>query len=71
VYPFLGVNYGTETYTFEDAPASDREAFLTRQAGVHALVPIGERAWLRLTFDEHALRRETFRAARAALVVRF
>lgn len=70
LYPFLGFSIGTESYTFADADPA-RDVYLTRQFGVHGLLAMGQGFWLRLTADEHAYRRETHRALRAAVMRRF
>jgi hypothetical protein len=70
LHPFLGFNYGGESNTIGDGPPA-REVYLTRQFGVHALMPLGARSWLRVTLDEHAFRRETYRAVRLGFGTRF
>jgi hypothetical protein len=70
LYPYVGFALAGESYSFGGADA-ERAVYLTRQFGVHALVPLGDDAWLRVTVEEHAFRRETYRAARAAFVRRF
>jgi hypothetical protein len=70
LYPYLGFSVGTESYTFGDADPA-RETYLTRQLGVHGLVTLRDGLWLRLTAEEHAFRRETYRAVRVAVIGRF
>lgn len=70
VYPYLGFSFAGESYTFGGGEA-ERAVYLTRQFGVHATQSLTDRAWLRITVEEHGFRRETYRAARAALVVRW
>jgi hypothetical protein len=70
IYPSVGFSLAAESFAFGD---SDRERalYLTRQLGVHTLVSVGTDAWLRISAEEHAFRRETFRAVRAAYIRRF
>ncbi len=70
LYPFLGFSLGTESYTFANADAA-RATYVTRQLGVHGWLTLTDGVWLRLTVEEHAFRRETYRAARVAVVGRF
>jgi hypothetical protein len=70
LYPFLGFSLGTESYTFADAEAA-RATYLTRQLGVYGLLNLSDRLWLRMTAEEHAFRRETYRALRVAVITRF
>jgi hypothetical protein len=70
VYPYIGFSLAYESSSFGGADA-DRAAYLTRQFGVHAMLTAGDDAWLRLTAEEHAFRRETYRAVRVAYVRRF
>lgn len=70
LYPFLGFSLATESYTFADAEA-ERAAYLTRQLGVHGLLSLTDNLWLRVTGEEHAFRRETYRAVRVAVIGRF
>lgn len=70
LYPFIGFSLGTESYTFGDADPA-RDTYLTRQLGVHGLATLADGLWLRVTLDEQAFRRETYRAVRVAVVGRF
>jgi hypothetical protein len=70
LYPYVGFSLAGESYSFggDDAEYS---VYLTRQLGVHATIAVGTSAWLRVTAEEHAFRRETYRGARVAYVRRF
>ena len=70
LYPYVGFSLAGESYSFGGA-AAERSLYLTRQFGVHAMIPVGTDAWVRVTAEEHAFRRETYRAARVAYVRRF
>lgn len=70
LYPYLGFSLATESYTFADADPA-RATYLTRQLGVHGWLTLTEDLWVRLTAEEHAFRRETYRAVRVAVVGRF
>ena len=70
LYPYVGFSLAGESYSFGGAGA-ERALYLTRQFGVHATIPLGTDHWLRVTAEEHAFRRETYRAARVAYVRRF
>jgi hypothetical protein len=70
LYPYLGFSLATESYTFGDADPA-RSTYLTRQLGVHGLLTLTDGLWLRVTAEEHAFRRETYRAVRVAVVSRF
>jgi hypothetical protein len=70
LYPYLGFSFAGESYSL-GGPDPERAVYLTRQFGVHATQRLTDRAWLRLTVEEHSFRRETYRAARAALIWRF
>ncbi|HXG88657.1 MAG TPA: hypothetical protein VNJ02_10005 [Vicinamibacterales bacterium] len=70
LYPFVGFSVAGESYSFGGASA-ERAVYLTRQFGVHGQVTFGDNTWLRVTAEEHSFRRETYRAARIALVRRF
>lgn len=70
LYPFVGFSLGTESFTFGAADPA-RETYLTRQFGVHGLAALADGLWLRVTVDEQAFRRETYRAVRVAVVGRF
>jgi hypothetical protein len=70
LYPFVGFSLATESYTFADADP-ERATYLTRQLGVHGWVTLNDALRLRLTAEEHAFRRETYRAVRVAVVGRF
>lgn len=68
-YPFVGFSIVTESSTF--GGRTERATYLTRQFGVHTQIPVSDGGWVRLTVDEHAFRRESYRAARVAYVRRF
>lgn len=70
LYPYLGFSLAAESYAFGGAEA-ERALYLTRQFGVHAMMPVGADAWVRATVEEHSFRRETYRAVRVAFVRRF
>jgi hypothetical protein len=70
LYPYIGFALAGESYTIGSADA-EGAIYLTRQFGVHGQVRVTENAWVRLTLEEQSFRRETYRAARAAYVVRF
>jgi hypothetical protein len=70
MYPYVGFSLAGESYSFGGGE-SDRAVYLTRQFGVHALFTLGGDAWVRVSAEEHAFRRETYRAARVAYVRRF
>jgi hypothetical protein len=70
LYPYVGFSLASESYTFGGGDP-ERAIYLTRQFGVHGQVQTGDNSWLRLTAEEHSFRRETYRAVRAAYVVRF
>ena len=70
VYPYVGFSLAAESYSFGGADA-ERTLYITRQFGVHGLIPVGADAWLRVTVEEHSFRRETYRAARVGFVRRF
>ena len=70
IHPYVGFSLAGESYSFGGAEA-ERAIYLTRQFGVHALLTIGADAWVRVTVEEHAFRRETYRAARVGYVRRF
>jgi hypothetical protein len=69
LYPFVGFSLATESATF--GGTTERAVYLTRLFGVHGQITLGDHAWIRVTADEHAFRRETYRAVRAAYVRRF
>jgi hypothetical protein len=69
LFPYLGFALAGESYSF-GAAASGRSLSLTRQFGVQALIRVSEAGWLQLSVEEHGFRRDTFRAVRAAVVVR-
>ena len=68
-YPFVGFSLAAESATF--GGATERAVYLTRQLGVHAEISVMDGAWIRVTLDEHAFRRESYKAARVAYVRRF
>ena len=70
LYPYVGFSLASESYTFGGGDA-ERAVYLTRQFGLHGQLRIRENAWVRITAEEHSFRRETYRAARAAYVMRF
>jgi hypothetical protein len=70
IYPYVGFSLAAESYSFGGAEA-ERTLYITRQFGVHGLMPMGARTWLRVTVEEHSFRRETYRAARVGIVRRF
>jgi hypothetical protein len=70
LYPYLGFSLAGESYSFGGADA-EYAVYITRQFGVHVQMSLGTGAWLRVTAEEHAFRRETYRAARIAYVRRF
>lgn len=69
LYPYVGFSLAGESYTFA-GDASEHAVYLTRQFGVHGQITVSPNVWLRLTAEEHSFRRETYRAVRAAVVVR-
>ena len=70
ITPFAGFAFVAESYTFGGGPA-DTAQYLTRDFGLHFTSP-ADRGWLvRFTLLEQSFRRETYRAARAALIRRF
>jgi len=69
-YPYVGFSLAGESYTIAGGEA-ERAIYLTRQFGVHGLLRTTDNSWVRLTAEEHSFRRETYRAVRAAYVVRF
>lgn len=69
VQPYLGFAFVAESYTFGDGPAATAQ-YLTRDLGVH-LTTGTTRPWiLRLTLEEQAFRKETYRAARVSVIRR-
>jgi hypothetical protein len=67
--PYIGFAFVAESYTFGDAPAATAQ-YLTRDLGVH-FTTSPKRPWiLRLTLEEQAFRRETYRAARVSVIRR-
>ena len=70
LYPYVGFSLAAESYSFGGGDA-ERALYLTRQVGIHAQIPLGADAWLRVTAEEHSFRRETYRALRGAFVRRF
>jgi hypothetical protein len=69
IHPFVGFSLVTESATL--GGETDADSYLTRQFGVHTQFAVSDNGWVRLTFDEHAFRRESYRAARLAFVQRF
>ena len=69
-YPYVGFSLAGESNAFSGAEA-ERSVYLTRQVGVHTVFALGTDSWVRLTIEEHGFRRETYRAARVAIVRRF
>jgi hypothetical protein len=70
LYPYVGFFLAIESLAFGGAEA-EYSLYLTRRFGVHGMKALGANAWLRITAEEHAFRRETYRAARVAFVRRF
>jgi len=70
VYPYVGFSIAGESYTIGGGEA-ERAIYLTRQFGVHGQIRMTDNSWARLTVEEHSFRRETYRALRAAYVMRF
>jgi len=67
--PYLGFAFVAESYTFGDGPAATAQ-YLTRDLGVH-FTTAPTRPWIvRLTLEEQAFRRETYRAARITVIRR-
>lgn len=69
LYPFVGFFVAGESYPA--GGTAERALYLTRQFGVHGQITLGQDLWVRVSAEEHGLRRENFRAARVALVRRF
>jgi hypothetical protein len=70
VTPFGGFAFVAESYAFGGAPAENAQ-YLTRDFGLHFTSP-ADRAWMiRFTVLDQSFRRETYRAARAAVIRRF
>jgi hypothetical protein len=70
LYPYVGFALAGESYTIGGAE-SERAIYLTRQFGIHGQIRVTDDSWVRATAEEHSFRRETYRALRAAYVVRF
>lgn len=70
LYPYVGFSLAGESYTIGGGEA-ERAIYLTRQFGMHGQLRLADNSWLRLTAEEHSFRRETYRALRAAYVIRF
>jgi hypothetical protein len=70
LYPYVGFSLAGESFSFGGADA-EGAVYLTRQFGVYALLPVSADAWVRISAEEQAFRRETYRAARIAFVRRF
>jgi hypothetical protein len=72
IYPFVGFSFVGESYSYDGGP-DERAAYLARNLGMHAAVPLGDSGatLLRFTVEEQAFRRETYRAARIGIVRRF
>ena len=72
LYPFVGFSFVGESYSYDGGP-DERAAYLARNLGMHAAVPLDARGatLLRFTVEEQSFRRETYRAARIGIVRRF
>ena len=70
LFPYVGFSFALESFSAGGSDA-DRSVYLTRQFGVHAQLRMTDDGWIRLTVEEHSFRRETYRAARVAYLVRF
>jgi len=69
IQPYIGFSFVAESYTFGDGPAATAQ-YLTRDLGVH-FTTAPARPWvLKVTLEEQAFRRETYRAARIAVIRR-
>jgi hypothetical protein len=71
LYPFLGFAVAAESFEVGGGADPDRSVYLTRQFGVHGLMTLTPRSWLRVTVEEQSFRRETYRAVRVAYGRRF
>jgi hypothetical protein len=69
LHPFAGFKFVTESYRFGGGPTETAQ-YLTREFGLHFTTPINDRWFFRATADERSFRRETYRAARVAVVGR-
>jgi len=70
VIPFGGFALVAESYAFGGGPAENAQ-YLTRDFGLHFTSP-ADRDWMiRLSLLDQSFRRETYRAARAAVIRRF
>ena len=67
--PYIGFSFVAESYTFGDAPAATAQ-YLTRDLGVHFTTGTSGPWILRLTLEEQAFRKETYRAARIGIIRR-
>jgi hypothetical protein len=70
IYPFVGFSLVAESYELGGAPA-DRSLYLARQFGVAGQIALATHGWLRVTLEEQAFRRETYRAVRVTYGRRF
>lgn len=68
MYPFAGFAYVAESYTF--GGETERAQYLTRDFGIDFTTPVNDRWFMKFTAEERSFRRETYRAARIALVGR-
>jgi hypothetical protein len=68
IYPFAGFRFVAESYTFGGFNETAR--YLARDFGLHFTTPVNDRWFVRGTIEESSFRRETYRAARIALVGR-
>jgi hypothetical protein len=67
--PYITFSFVAESYTFGGGPAATAQ-YLTRDLGVH-FTTAPKRPWIvRLTLEEQAFRRETYRSARIAVIRR-
>jgi hypothetical protein len=72
LYPFVGFSFVGESYSYDGGP-DERAAYLARNLGLHAALPLDANGatLLRFTVEEQSFRRETYRAARIGVVRRF
>jgi hypothetical protein len=71
MYPYVGFSLAADSFAAFSGAEAERSLYLTRQFGVNTVIALGTDMWVRVTVEEHAFRRETYRALRAALVRRF
>lgn len=69
LYPFAGFKFVAESYSFGGGD-SETAQYLTREFGLHFTSPFTDRWFVKGTIDERSFRRETYRAARIAVVGR-